>query len=91
MPIFALTELLRLADSDQQRLQHRGIDRLLGRDQGYPASHRRHLAGSLQRQFRPATVGSQGSYTQRRAFEGVGGAPTTDAAVVLTSFRYYPF
>jgi hypothetical protein len=41
--------------------------------------------------FGRATVGLQGSYTQRRAFEGVGGAPNTDEVVVLTSFRYYPF
>jgi hypothetical protein len=35
--------------------------------------------------------GAQYSYTERKAFEGVGGAPTTLDHMVFTSFRYYPF
>jgi outer membrane murein-binding lipoprotein Lpp len=36
-------------------------------------------------------VGAQYSYNQRFAFEGVGGAPKTDAHIVMTQIRYYPF
>lgn len=35
--------------------------------------------------------GAQYSYTRREAFDGVGGAPTADAHMVFTSFRYYPY
>lgn len=35
--------------------------------------------------------GIQGSYTKRRAFEGIGGDPTTEMAVGMLSFRYYPY
>lgn len=35
--------------------------------------------------------GVQYSYTQRLAFEGVGGAPRTDDHIVMTQLRYYPF
>lgn len=35
--------------------------------------------------------GAQYSYTKREAFEGVGGAPTTDDNMFFTSFRYTPF
>lgn len=38
-----------------------------------------------------AAVGAQGEYVKREAFEGFGGAPSTDEAIVMTSFRYYPF
>jgi hypothetical protein len=36
-------------------------------------------------------AGAQYSYTQRFAFEGVGGAPKTDDHIVMTQVRYYPF
>ena len=36
-------------------------------------------------------VGLQGSYIERDAFSGVGGSPTTNETIVMTSFRYYPF
>jgi len=36
-------------------------------------------------------IGLQGSYIERDAFSGVGGAPSTNDAIVMTSFRYYPF
>lgn len=35
--------------------------------------------------------GVQYSYTQRLAFEGVGGAPKTDDHIVMTQLRYLPF
>jgi hypothetical protein len=35
--------------------------------------------------------GAQYSYTERKAFGGVGGAPKGDDHMVFTSFRYYPF
>lgn len=38
-----------------------------------------------------AAVGAQGEYVKREAFEGIGGAPRTDDAIIMTSFRYYPF
>jgi hypothetical protein len=36
-------------------------------------------------------LGAQYEYLKREAFEGVGGAPSTDDSVVYTSIRYYPF
>ena len=36
-------------------------------------------------------IGLQYSYTNDKAFAGVGGAPHTDDNMVFTSFRYYPF
>lgn len=36
-------------------------------------------------------VGLQGSYIERDAFSGVGGAPTANETIVMTSIRYYPF
>ena len=36
-------------------------------------------------------TGVQYSYTQRFAFEGVGGAPRTDDHIVMTQVRYLPF
>ncbi len=41
--------------------------------------------------FGRAQFGMQYSYTERHAFSGVGGAPVADEAVIMTSFRYYPF
>lgn len=41
--------------------------------------------------FGKVRVGLQYSYTDRRAFEGVGGKPTTNENMIFTSFRYYPF
>lgn len=38
-----------------------------------------------------AAIGAQGEYIKREAFEGVGGAPKADEAIIMTSFRYYPF
>jgi hypothetical protein len=35
--------------------------------------------------------GLQYSYSQRRSFEGLGGAPTANQNIVLASMRYYPF
>src|SRR5215831_15331829 len=37
------------------------------------------------------TLGAQYEYIRRDAFEGVGGAPSTDNNVFYTSLRYYPF
>ena len=36
-------------------------------------------------------VGMQYSYTERKAFDGVGGKPVANENMVFTSFRYYPF
>jgi hypothetical protein len=36
-------------------------------------------------------LGAQYEYIRREAFEGVGGAPSTDNNVFYTSLRYYPF
>jgi hypothetical protein len=41
--------------------------------------------------FGAVKVGTQYSYTQRFAFEGIGGAPKTDEHIVMTQLRYYPF
>jgi TolA-binding protein len=35
--------------------------------------------------------GLQASYTKRKSFDGIGGAPDTDDTIVMASFRYYPF
>jgi hypothetical protein len=37
------------------------------------------------------TFGAQYAYIKREAFPGIGGSPTTDDSVVMTSIRYYPF
>ncbi len=36
-------------------------------------------------------LGAQYEYLKREAFNGVGGAPSTDDSVIYTSLRYYPF
>ncbi|HWN53162.1 MAG TPA: hypothetical protein VNO18_25650 [Xanthobacteraceae bacterium] len=36
-------------------------------------------------------VGGQYEFIKRKTFDGVGGAPSTDDNIFLTSFRYYPF
>jgi hypothetical protein len=36
-------------------------------------------------------IGLQYSYTERKAFNGVGGRPTANENMLFTSFRYYPF
>jgi hypothetical protein len=36
-------------------------------------------------------VGAQYEYIKRESFVGIGGAPSTDDNIVLTSLRYYPF
>src|SRR5262249_10246112 len=36
-------------------------------------------------------VGAQYEYIKRLTFAGVGGAPSTDDNIFMTSFRYYPF
>jgi hypothetical protein len=36
-------------------------------------------------------LGAQYEYLTREAFEGVGGAPSTNDSVIYTSVRYYPF
>jgi hypothetical protein len=36
-------------------------------------------------------AGAQYEYIKRDAFPGVGGAPSTDDNIVMTSLRYYPF
>ena len=36
-------------------------------------------------------IGVQYSYTERKAFEGVGGRPVANDNMIFTSFRYYPF
>lgn len=41
--------------------------------------------------FGRIVFGLQGSYTERKAFSGAGGAPNQDEKIVMTSFRYYPF
>jgi hypothetical protein len=35
--------------------------------------------------------GVQYSYSQRKSFEGLGGAPTANQSIVMASMRYYPF
>src|SRR5262245_14912220 len=35
--------------------------------------------------------GAQYEYIKRESFDGIGGAPSTDNNIVLTSLRYYPF
>jgi hypothetical protein len=35
--------------------------------------------------------GLQYSYSQRKSFEGLGGAPTANQNIVMASMRYYPF
>jgi hypothetical protein len=55
------------------------------------ADHRRVLVGCLQRRFRQASVGGQGSYTERRVFAGIGGGPNTNEGIFMASLRYYPF
>jgi len=35
--------------------------------------------------------GAQYEYIKRKAFVGIGGDPSTDNNVVMTSVRYYPF
>jgi hypothetical protein len=41
--------------------------------------------------FGRAQFGMQYSYTERHAFSGIGGAPVGNEAVIMTSFRYFPF
>jgi hypothetical protein len=41
--------------------------------------------------FGTMELGAQYSYTRRQAFQGVGGAPSTDENTVMMSFRYLPF
>ena len=41
--------------------------------------------------FGRAQVGAQYAYTERQAFEGVGGAPLAKQNMGMFSFRYYPF
>jgi hypothetical protein len=36
-------------------------------------------------------IGLQYSYTKRKTFTGVGGAPSADENMFFTAFRYYPF
>jgi hypothetical protein len=36
-------------------------------------------------------AGAQYEYIRRQAFSGLGGAPSTDDNIVMTSLRYYPF
>jgi hypothetical protein len=36
-------------------------------------------------------IGVQGSYTRRRTFAGVGGAPNANMTVGMVSFRFYPY
>jgi hypothetical protein len=36
-------------------------------------------------------LGIQYSHTERKVFDGVGGAPSANENMILTSFRYYPF
>jgi hypothetical protein len=33
----------------------------------------------------------QNEYIKRKAFNGIGGTPSTDEDVIMTSVRYYPF
>jgi len=41
--------------------------------------------------FGTMQVGTQVSYTRRQVFQGIGGDPKTDIAMVFFSFRYLPF
>ncbi len=41
--------------------------------------------------FGRAQVGAQYSYTERKSFVGVGGAPLSKTSMGFVSFRYYPF
>jgi hypothetical protein len=44
-----------------------------------------------QGKFGKLQFGTQYSYTERKAFSGIGGAPTAKENMIFTSFRYYPF
>ena len=35
--------------------------------------------------------GAQYSYTHRQIFDGVGGAPSANEQIIMTSFRFLPF
>src|SRR6266446_279739 len=37
------------------------------------------------------TFGAQYEYIKRKSFDGIGGTPSTDNNIVMTSVRYYPF
>ena len=41
--------------------------------------------------FGRAQVGAQYSYTERKSFAGIGGAPLSKTSMGFVSFRYYPF
>jgi hypothetical protein len=41
--------------------------------------------------FGTMQFGAQYSYTRRQAFQGIGGAPSTDDNMVMVSLRYLPF
>ena len=41
--------------------------------------------------FGTMELGAQYSYTHRQIFPGLGGAPSTNEQIVMTSFRYLPF
>lgn len=41
--------------------------------------------------FGRVAIGGQYEYLKREAFQGLGGAPSTDDNIVMTSLRYYPF
>lgn len=44
-----------------------------------------------QGKFGKVQFGAQASHTERKAFAGVGGAPSADDNMLFTSLRYYPF
>jgi len=55
--------------------------------------HHRHHRVLLTRVAKWSAVafGAQYEYIKRNAFAGIGGAPSTDNNIVMTSVRYYPF
>jgi hypothetical protein len=58
-------------------------------------ARRLHTIGVWQKVYKGdygrVTFGAQYEYIKRKAFNGIGGAPSTDDNVVMTSVRYYPF
>jgi hypothetical protein len=43
------------------------------------------------RSYGRVAVGAEYEYIKREVFAGLGGAPSADNNIVLTSIRYYPF
>jgi hypothetical protein len=80
-----------LSGHDAELIRRRNACRLLRQQQALVGCHGRVLAGRLQGGLVRLTFGAKYAYIKREAFPGIGGSPTTDDSVVMTSIRYYPF